>query len=249
MENQQKRNYDHWYELANTVNLDALTALAKTLRENVADSEDLINATLAVINGTIEAMWKGLGITPEIKNILSILAYRRINELGDGFTSIMNYDDMLDPANRNKFEKVMSESVFNDIQAKAVDRLGQEERGEIELHPAVKYHLESIAKGRVPFGYELIEDMYKSVEANYVRVDEQQAEAEAEAQEVEEYIPAQHHPDECTCDVCLGTACCEEDEPMSDEERAEMQAYLDYIQQMQEAQIIEEDNYEDLIND
>ena len=245
MNEEQKRSYEHWYELANTVNLDSLTALAKTLRENVADSEDLINATLAVINGTIEAMWKGLGITPEIKNILSILAYRRINELGDGYTSIINYDDMLDPNNRNKFEKVMSEAVFENLQTKAIERLDAADRGEVVLHPATKYHLESIASGRVPFGYELMEDMYKTVESNYVPVDQ----VEAEQPTIETAPPAmpQEHASDCQCEECLGAAC-EEDVPMTEEERAEMQAYLDFM--VNQAQLLEEqDNFEDLIND
>ena len=162
MENKQNL-FNAWYELARTMTPETLGALGKTLRNSVQDSEDLIHATIAMMDAAAYAMVKDLEVGPEFMYLLSVLAYRHINNLGDGYSAILNYDDMLDPSKRSSFEKTMPEHVFTDLQEKAHALLASGEK----LHPAQQKHLENIVKGRVPFGYTIVEEDMVTDPRNY----------------------------------------------------------------------------------
>lgn len=164
MNEENKNNYEQWYELASTITVDSLGAFAKTVKGGVVDSNSLIHAIISTVCATTHAFTYELGVNPEFMRLLSILVYRQLNNMEDGFTNILNYDDMLDPVNRRKFDKVMQQEVFEDLQQKAMAIL---ESGQ-ELHPATKHHLESILAGRVPFGYEIIEDVVASNPLSYM---------------------------------------------------------------------------------
>lgn len=68
------------------------------------------------------------------------------NECG---MKIMDYDDMLYPQYRDKYEKTISRDVFEALQKTAKKRLEDSKHA----HPAVINHWESIVDGNVPFGY------------------------------------------------------------------------------------------------
>ena len=68
------------------------------------------------------------------------------NECG---MKIVDYDDMLYPQYRDKYEKTISSDVFEALQKAAKKRLEESKY----VHPAVIKHWEYIADGNVPFGY------------------------------------------------------------------------------------------------
>ena len=87
----------------------------------------------------IISLFYGIGLIPS----------KKLNDLEDGFTSVTNYNDMLDPTNKRLFEKVLNQEVFEDLQQKAQELLDSTP----DAHPAFKKHWEMIVSGRVPFGY------------------------------------------------------------------------------------------------
>lgn len=70
---------------------------------------------------------------------------------------IINYDDMLYPQYKEKFDKVISKETFEGIQKAAQENLDRIKTGD-EAHPDVIKHWESIVAGNVPFGYKIKED-------------------------------------------------------------------------------------------
>ena len=70
---------------------------------------------------------------------------------------LVNYDDMLYPQYERQFQKTISSSTWEQIQSAAKKLL--EEHDEIPAHPAVQAHWQSIADGKVPFGY-TVSDKY-----------------------------------------------------------------------------------------
>ena len=188
MENNKGNNFDHWYELADTVNIDTISALAKTLRASVTNSEELGNATIAVIKGAAQAMCKDLNVGPEYMHLISILAYRKLNDLSDGYTTIFNYNDMLDPSLKYKFERSIPVAVFEDLQEKAQELLDEPDK----LHPAQRKHLENILSGRVPFGFTIMEEDYAADPRNYLPKTEPVTEEEPSCDECEN----------CDCVTC-----------------------------------------------
>ena len=78
------------------------------------------------------------------------------HEYGDGSLRLINYDDMLYPQYRDRFEKVISKEVWARLQEKAKEKL--REATEDRPVAAVKLHWQNIAQGQVPFGYKVEED-------------------------------------------------------------------------------------------
>lgn len=64
---------------------------------------------------------------------------------------LVNYSDMLYPQYAEKFASRISTATWEKLQKEAKDNLERER----EAHPNVKAHWETIAAGRVPFGYEV----------------------------------------------------------------------------------------------
>ena len=162
--NEKQNLFNAWYELARTMTPETLGALGKTLRNSVQDSQDLIHATVAMMDAAAYAMVKDLNVGEEFMYLLSVLAFRHINNMGDGYTTILNYDEMLDPSKRKNFEKTIPEHVFLDLQQKAQELL---ESNPEDMHPAQRKHLENILKGRVPFGYTILEEDMVTDPTNY----------------------------------------------------------------------------------
>lgn len=69
---------------------------------------------------------------------------------------MINYDDMLYPQYWYRFEKTITPSTWEAIQAAAKKKL--EEPREYPAHPDVQAHWESIVAGNVPFGYSVKDD-------------------------------------------------------------------------------------------
>ena len=69
---------------------------------------------------------------------------------------IVDYDKILYPQYKNEFDKVISKSVFENLQKVAQENLEEVKQGR-EVHPDVIKHWESIVAGNVPFGYKIKE--------------------------------------------------------------------------------------------
>lgn len=70
---------------------------------------------------------------------------------------IVNYDDMLYPQYKEKFDKVISKETFESIQKAAQENLDRIKNGD-KAHPDVIKHWKSIVAGNVPFGHEVKEN-------------------------------------------------------------------------------------------
>lgn len=66
---------------------------------------------------------------------------------------IIDYDNMLYPQYRHRFEKTIDEGTWRAIQEQAKKNL---ERDNIYTHPDVLNHWRSIVNGEVPFGYKVV---------------------------------------------------------------------------------------------
>lgn len=87
----------------------------------------------------------------------NLLAWKFIEEFGgfdDGPKRMLQYRQMLYPRTRERFEKKIDRATSNWLidQAKEVLASGR------ELHPSVRMHLEGVAAGVPPFGYEVVDD-------------------------------------------------------------------------------------------
>lgn len=73
---------------------------------------------------------------------------------------LVDYDDMLYPQYEDKFEKTISQDVWNALQKQAKQSLDEKTNNyyPYDVHPEVKAHWESIVEGNVPFGYVVEED-------------------------------------------------------------------------------------------
>lgn len=70
---------------------------------------------------------------------------------------LIDYDEMLYPQYKERFEKVLSVSVWESLQERAKECLNEESSFAAE---EVKKHWENIVSGNVPFGYK-VKDKYK----------------------------------------------------------------------------------------
>lgn len=68
---------------------------------------------------------------------------------------LIDFDEMLYPQYEYKFDKKLKKSTWELMQKRAKELLEEEKDF---LHPAVKDHWESIAQGKIPFGYSLESD-------------------------------------------------------------------------------------------
>ena len=73
-----------------------------------------------------------------------------LNECG---LKIVNYDEMLFPQYKHKFEKVISKETWESIQKKAREKLDNIE----DAHPDIIQHWQSIVDDNVPYGYRVEE--------------------------------------------------------------------------------------------
>lgn len=70
---------------------------------------------------------------------------------------LMDYDDMLYPQYRYKFDRVIDQSTWDHIQDEARKAIEQDDAlsdvGGVRAHPDVRQHWENIVNGKVPFGF------------------------------------------------------------------------------------------------
>lgn len=87
---------------------------------------------------------------------------KKFMSVGKCGLAIVDYENMLYPQYKDKFEKTISRDIFKELQKKAKQRLAEADENDgisgNSLHPEVRKHMESIVAGVVPFGYTIKED-------------------------------------------------------------------------------------------
>ena len=73
---------------------------------------------------------------------------------------LINYDDLLYPQRANEFEKTLTPSTWEHVQkeAKAKIEEAHDDAHGYAVHPDVMAHWQSIADGKLPFGFTVKED-------------------------------------------------------------------------------------------
>lgn len=73
---------------------------------------------------------------------------------------LINYDDLLYPQHANKFDKTLTPSTWEHVQkeAKAKIEEAHDDAHGYAVHPDVMAHWQSIADGKLPFGFIVKED-------------------------------------------------------------------------------------------
>ena len=148
-----------WYEKAKHVNnVEQLKEFIEYVYSSgICDYNSCVDAVTAI---TIASSWcanehyKLTGFQASFVGLRYLIhwTYDYRNTVG---ISVRDYTDMLYPQCAYKFEKKINKEVFNALQKKAKEKL--EEGG---AHPIVRDHWQSIVDGVVPFGYELVDNVF-----------------------------------------------------------------------------------------
>lgn len=141
----------------NIESFEDLTAFLKDVEENY--NTDYGGAPRAIAQASLAVAWhlaREFGITGfqagcTMWDFICDWSYSD-NKTG---MRIVDYDDMLYPQYAYKFEKIIRESTWTDIQNEAKRRLGETP----EAHPEVRAHWQSIVDGTVPFGYKVSDEL------------------------------------------------------------------------------------------
>ncbi len=143
--------------------VDSLSAWAKTLKSSVTNGEELAHAITALVKAAVTSMTKDLNTSEDFNHVMATMVYSALSGNEGGYLNISNYLDMLDYNNKSRFEKYIPLEVFELLQEKATEKIAA---GTV-THPAELNHLKNIVKGRVPFGYTIIEEEMMSDKNNY----------------------------------------------------------------------------------
>lgn len=153
------------YEIAKSVNTtDELAEFVNFISNVPLDYGTVVYAQCAAMLAAQHVMNEGEqgGITGFQAGFIGWEMVKKFMSVGKCGLSLINWEDMLYPQYENRFNKTISRDLFEGLQAEAKKRLSKadkdESNGGYSLHPEVRKHMESIAKGVVPFGYTIRED-------------------------------------------------------------------------------------------
>lgn len=68
---------------------------------------------------------------------------------------IIDFDDMLYPQHKDRFEKTISPTIWKNLQEIAKEKMKEPVEN---FHPDVRLHISKIAAGEIPFGYKVKEE-------------------------------------------------------------------------------------------
>lgn len=143
----------NWYEEAKKQTLDSLPAFIEKLSSYQYDYDTVCHAIAAAAIGAawaINSMPNG-GIT---ESQASCVMWEFIKEwmYSDNKTGlkILNYDDMLYPQDKEKFEKIISKETWKGLQKEAKEKFKNK-----FASPMVRQHWKDIIDGKIPFGYNI----------------------------------------------------------------------------------------------
>lgn len=146
-----------WFEQAGKQTIETLPEFIKhLLNDYYHDYGTVCHAIAACALGAAWAGASAEGITGFQAGFVMWDFIRRWNfPNNESGLRILDYDNMLYPQYRYKFEKTIDHERWEKLQEMA--RKNLEEKGEA-VHPDVKAHWESIVAGNVPFGYVVREE-------------------------------------------------------------------------------------------
>lgn len=147
--------HDEWYKEAKGATMETLPEFLKKLTEDYAHDYGTVCHALAA--GAIATCWamdrtEYGGITGFQAScimwqfIMNWMSY-------DAPLVLLNFENMLYPQHRDRFSPTISKSTWEWMREMANKRLS--ETGDIEPHPEVKRHWQSIVDGVIPFGWRL----------------------------------------------------------------------------------------------
>lgn len=152
---EEMKEHEKWYAEANDVTLEELPKFINHLVNDYAhDYGTICHAMTAGAIATMYAMDKEDcgGITGfQASAIMWMFIYHWIKPNNRAGLRLVDYDDLLYPGNRERFDKVLKPSTFAKLQEAAKEKLQDYEHA----HPSVIAHWQSIVDGIAPFGYEV----------------------------------------------------------------------------------------------
>jgi hypothetical protein len=157
----EKHNADilkNWFEEANNVkNTDELSLfISKLLNEYTHDYGTIVHACSAAMLAALSCINKDENQGGITGFQASYIVWQLIPKLTltnfDLGGKIVAYTDMLFPQYQEKFEKIISKKTFEALQTEAKKRLLEK-----DMRETVVTHMQKIADGIVPFGYEVKE--------------------------------------------------------------------------------------------
>ncbi len=156
------KEIEQWYDEAGRVTLKNLNKfLDKILNDYEHDHDTVCYAAVAGITATLWAMDSGLqGGIIEHESIAiteELLRYWWYPHNKCGL-EIIDFDKMIYPQYRDRYEKTISKYIWDKIQREASNKIKQAEDGEIDPDNYVVQHWVDIVNNKVPFGYRVIED-------------------------------------------------------------------------------------------
>jgi hypothetical protein len=147
--------HEEWYKEAKEMTLDHLSDFVHKLATQYShDMNTIAHAMNAAALASMSAINKGPegGLTQEQSKKVMGLFIRKWSNMS-GPLKLTSWYGMMHPNNEPQFNSVPKE-VWDDIQRQAQDLLKGDMTGD---DPAVVAHLKSIAEGKVPFGYRVMQ--------------------------------------------------------------------------------------------
>lgn len=152
--NESMKVHDEWYKTAKSITIDTLPEFMEHLmRDYIHDYGTICHALAA---GAIAAA-TALDSEPEggitgfqASAIMWEFITHWNHESNKCGMRLIDYDNFLYPQYADKFQKVISQDVWNSLQTQAKTNI---ELSDGHVHPNVLAHWQSIVDGKVPFGY------------------------------------------------------------------------------------------------
>jgi len=150
--------HDEWYSQVESMTMEKLPEFLRHLTEDyIHDYGTIVHALTAGAIATLWAMNKTEegGITGFQAGCIMWEFIRKWMRLNSPLR-LVDYEKMLYPQYKDRFEKIISRGVWEWIQKEAKKKLRESDRRYI--HPDVKQHWEDIVAGEVPFGFKVSKD-------------------------------------------------------------------------------------------
>ena len=154
-EGKDKAILDDWYERTNGMTLETLPGFLKELTEVYEhDYGTIVHAIAAAALAAANAVEKSPqgGITGFQASFIPWKFFRKWNRI-ESPLRLLDFDKMLYPQYEERFLKTISPSTWKWLQKEAKKRIATSKGAK-----RVVKHWKKIAKGKVPFGYKVVDD-------------------------------------------------------------------------------------------
>lgn len=149
---------DQWFMQAETQTLETLPEFINHLMNDYEhDYGTIVKATAAAMIATFNACNQSEqgGFTGfQVGFIPGFMINKFWGESKVG-RKIIDFDDMLYPQHKDRFEKTISPTIWKNLQEIAKEKMKEPVEN---FHPDVRLHISKIAAGEIPFGYKVKEE-------------------------------------------------------------------------------------------